>query len=402
MKKILFISNGHGEDAIANKIISCLRAEPIPDIDIHAWPMVGEGAAYTKNEIPVMGPFNRLPSCGFATLSWRWMVKDLLAGWIPTHLRQIKAAAALKKSYSLIIAVGDIVVIGAACLSGSPFFLVGCAKSSYYSHMAGYTRLEKYLLRKHCLKTFPRDALTAEELDKWHVPNAYVGNPMMDDLEGTGLKFGIPESATVIGVLPGSRFDAEVNARHFLRVAENLNPDRMSSPLFFLFAAYDDFNIEHTALKFAPEQGMLEWKTEKPRKEDADNGIALRLTYGHGTKAWFIKHRFADVLRKSALIVGTAGMANEQAVGLGKPLIVFPTEGAMGPAYVKMKMKFFGPSALRVPSDPISVAKAIEGLLADTAKQHRMSVAGQERMGTPGASQVISNEIILFLNNLSR
>jgi hypothetical protein len=73
----------------------------------------------------------------------------------------------------------------------------------------------------------------------------------------------------------------------------------------------------------------------------------------------------------------------------------------MGPAYVKMKMKYFGPSAFRVPSDPTSVANSIAELLSDTERQRKMGLAGQERMGTPGASQAISDEIILFLNNMA-
>jgi uncharacterized protein (TIGR03492 family) len=396
-KKILFISNGHGEDSIAVKVIERLYEMTTTAVDIHAWPMVGDGRAYRELGIPLIGSLNLLPSCGFATLSLKLMLRDLKAGWIATHYRQVKAARSLRGKYDLVAAVGDIVVIAAAVLARSPFFFIGCAKSSYYSFLHGYTGLEKYLLRKYCSLTFPRDRLTVAELNQARVKNRYVGNPMMDDLEGRRNGFGLPRERTVIGFLPGSRTDAAENALHMLEAAAAVDQTRFHTPLLFLFAAANDLDISLISCRVADRSGPDGWEIDEFAGKNPAHGIVLKLTHPPGGEAWFVKGHFADVLRRSSVVVGTAGTANEQAVGLGKPLITFPTEGVMGKRYVKMKMQFFGPAAIEVSAGPRRIARAVVDLLADKERQKRMAAAGCERMGQPGASKAIAGEILLKL-----
>jgi uncharacterized protein (TIGR03492 family) len=398
MDRLLFISNGHGEDSIAVKVISRMRELAPSEPVIHAWPMVGEGLAYRRSGIPVIGPPNLLPSCGFATLSTRLMLKDLKAGWLSTHCRQFLASRSLVGRYSLVVAVGDIVVIGAAVLSKSPFYLIGCAKSSYYSLHSGYTRLEKYLLRRFCLLTFPRDELTVGELDRAAVPNAYLGNPMMDDLEDSEKPWDITPGSTVIGLLPGSRSDAESNALFLLSVAASLGCGRDVPETVCLFAAHENFDLGKMCdLLDEPRLGGEEWK-KREKDHFSGEGVLLELIHeGGGIRALFVKGRFADVLRRSAVIVGTAGTANEQAVGLGKPLITFPTKGIMGQRYVRMKMKFFGPSAMMIPPIAGKIASAVHELLDDPSRRESMGKAGRERMGLPGASRRIAEEILRSL-----
>lgn len=420
MHRILFISNGHGEDSIAAKIIHRLRFTiTSPSPEIHAWPMVGEGQAYRKLGIPLTGVSNLLPSCGFATLSLKLLIKDLKEGWIATHYRQVKAAIQMKKKYSMIVAVGDIVPIAAAVLARTPFLFIGCAKSSYYTLWAGYTRLEKRLLRKYCTLTFPRDRLTIKELDRAKVPNEYAGNPMMDDLQVSEIPLPIPPitqkgKGKIIGVLPGSRTDMEQNAIHLLKVIEAYREHSPGEPAYFLFAVTDDFNVHTISENIRDRTGetakteTLQWHQEPITEKDQHQGISLKLitfTSKPGTlntHAWFIKGKLADVLDQSTIVVGVAGTANEQAVGLGKPLITYPTQGVMGPRYVNMKMQFFGPSALKVSPEPQKVAQAVIALLADKERQKQMIKAGKERMGEPGASLAIAKKIVeeLTLNTI--
>jgi uncharacterized protein (TIGR03492 family) len=391
---ILFLSNGHGEDTIAVKIIDRLRRSGQCRLEMVAWPMVGRGEAYRRIGIPVIGPFNLLPSCGFATLSLKWLWRDLKAGWIATHLRQVRAARRLRQRYRLAVAVGDIVVMAAAVLGRLPFFFVGCAKSSYYSSLHGYTRLEKYLLRRYCLLAFPRDELTVGELDRAGVKNEYVGNPMMDDLEARDSDFGIPAAAPVIGLLPGSRNDAPGNALHLLLAVDRIDPADLPGPIHFLFAAADSLDTGRIAADVGRGRGG-NWKVEE---QDGSSGIVLKLGNSSGLKAQFVKGRFADVLHRSSLVVGTAGTANEQAIGLGKPLITFPSRGVMGPQYVNMKMKLFGPAALRVSPQPEEIAAAVVTLLKDRDRQETMAAAGRRRMGRPGASEAIARRILRYLD----
>ncbi|MFM7908457.1 MAG: hypothetical protein ACKPA9_25910, partial [Microcystis sp.] len=64
--KLLFLSNGHGEDEIAIRIIKRLQSSPhCPDIT--ALPLVGNGYAYTRLGIPLLDRGQKMPSGGFIT-----------------------------------------------------------------------------------------------------------------------------------------------------------------------------------------------------------------------------------------------------------------------------------------------------------------------------------------------
>jgi uncharacterized protein (TIGR03492 family) len=387
------VSNGHGEDSIAGKVIDRL---PRADLVIHGWPMVGAGDAYRERGIPIVGAPNRLPSCGFATMGLRLFWTDLRAGWTSTHWRQVRAARAMRGRYDLAIAVGDLVAMGAARLARLPFLFVGCAKSAHYRGVfTRYTGLERRLLRRHCQLAFPRDRATAREMDRAGISNLYAGNPMMDDLEGTGETFGLPADRTVVALLPGSRAGAEDNALALLAAAAATAGVAPQAPrLLFLFAVAPGFDHGLLARALARDPRARGWRCEPPERPDGARGVALRLRDAGGVQAWVVAGRLADVLRRAALVVGLAGTANEQAVGLGKPLVTFPTGGVPGRAYVRMKAELLGEAALTLDGpEPARVAAAIGGLLADPARRARMAAAGHERMGDPGASDAIAAAI---------
>jgi len=396
MGDLLFLSNGHGEDAIAGQLIDALRriSPFFAGESIEAWPMVGEGEAYRIRGVPIAGPKNILPSAGFATIDWRLMWRDLRAGWIGTHWRQMRAARAMRGQARFAVAVGDIIPIAAAVLARVPFLFVGCAKSSYYNAnpFHGYTWLEKRLLRRHCLMAFPRDRLTAAELRRAGVPCEYAGNPMMDGLEGHGETFGLEEETTAILMLPGSRGDAEANAAELLAAAAALagRPDS-PRPLAFLIATALGFDVE--ALLAALER-RSEWLPAEPAGSGDESKGVVWLRHGSGAMAAIAQGRFADAARRGVLAVGMAGTANEQAVGLGLPLIMAPSAGVQGANYVRMKSKYFGEAAWAVERRPEAIAAAVAALLADPARRERMSRAGRERMGDPGASAAIAGEIV--------
>jgi uncharacterized protein (TIGR03492 family) len=114
--------------------------------------------------------------------------------------------------------------------------------------------------------------------------------------------------------------------------------------------------------------------------------------------ATFVEGSFADVVRGARVVVGLAGTANEQAIGLGKPLIVLTGRGAQGEAYTRMKMRFFGESAVLAPDDPDGFRRTLVDVLADAPRQQRMAAAGRERMGAPGASDAIADAVVELLD----
>ena len=62
--KLLVLSNGHGEDIIATRILKQLQSLA-PELELVALPIVGEGYAYRKLNIPLAGRVQQLPSGGF-------------------------------------------------------------------------------------------------------------------------------------------------------------------------------------------------------------------------------------------------------------------------------------------------------------------------------------------------
>ncbi len=388
LRDVLFLSNGHGEDLIAGRILDELRALR-PELTIDAWPMVGRGSAYLSRGIPTGGEPNLLPSEGFALASWKLLLRDLSEGWIGMYWRQFRHARRLRGRYRFMVAVGDIVPLLSGVLSKTPFVFVGCAKTAYYNWWYDYNPLERRLMRS-ARAVYPRDSYTARDLSGRGIEIHDFGNPMMDRLEPTGDRLGVEEDAAVIGMLAGTRSDAETNFLDLLQAAAAMTRmHRRPERLRIVFAARPEFDAQAMAARVSPDQ----WHDIAVRPKP----VVMRLTARNGAQVLVAKDRFADVLQISDVVVGMAGTANEQAVGLGKPLVTAPSSGVQGPAFVRMKMQFFGESAVAVPRDPDAIARAALDILADPARAARMGAVGRERMGPPGASRAIAAEIAAMI-----
>lgn len=78
-KRLLCLSNGHGEDIIAVRVLQALQAQVNPP-QISALPLVGEGQAYHQAEIPLVGAVKAMPSGGFIYMDGRQLARDLQGG----------------------------------------------------------------------------------------------------------------------------------------------------------------------------------------------------------------------------------------------------------------------------------------------------------------------------------
>ena len=98
LNRLLVLSNGHGEDLIAQRILQALRSRR-PDVEIRVLPLVGLGevfaAAEAAGQLQRIGPQLRLPSGGFSNQSLRGLVRDLAAGLPPAELAPMAAGAAV-------------------------------------------------------------------------------------------------------------------------------------------------------------------------------------------------------------------------------------------------------------------------------------------------------------------
>jgi uncharacterized protein (TIGR03492 family) len=390
---LLVLSNGHGEDEIAVRVLDELRAAAKHPLNVGVWPLVGKGHAYRRRGWPIVGATNCLPGEGFGTLDARLMLRDLRAHWIGNHWRQFRSTLSLAGRYRLSMVVGDIVPTLAAAVIRTPFVFIGSAKSAYSGLRHTYSWPERLLLRRNCRMIYPRDAMTAAELDGFGLPVRFVGNPMMDGLAGSGAGFDIDGDALVITMLAGSRADAEINTVDLLgiaqRLAEHFGPARN---LHFLFPAHPDLNFDRVRQLLGSRN--MAWHCVD-KNSGAETGAASTIDFqANAAVAHLVKDRFADCLLQAEIAIGMAGTANEQAIGLGVPLIVVPASGVQGDRYVRMKMKYFGDAAIAVKPDPQEVVKAVNRILGDPTLRSEMVRAGRARMGESGASASIARDIL--------
>ncbi|MEW5857703.1 MAG: lipid-A-disaccharide synthase-related protein, partial [Cyanobacteriota bacterium] len=206
--RVLCLSNGHGEDIIAVRILQQLQQQS-HSLELAALPLVGDGRAYAELDIPIIGPVQTMPSGGFIYMDGRQLARDVQGGLLQLTLAQHRAirkwaspGRPKERGRGVILAVGDIVPLLFAWLSGVPYAFVGTAKSEYYLRdEAGplprrdqrgrwegwsgsvYLPWERWLMsRRRCKAVFPRDGLTTQMLQKWSIPAFDLGNPMMDGL----------------------------------------------------------------------------------------------------------------------------------------------------------------------------------------------------------------------------
>ncbi len=420
--KLLCLSNGHGEDAIALRIIQQLQQYPnCPQLA--ALPIVGEGGAYTSHGIPVVGQVKAMPSGGFIYMDRRQFARDLQGGLVQLTWAQLQTVQAWAREGGMILAVGDIVPLLFAWWSGAPYAFVGTAKSEYYLRneqgvlprdswlgqleSAGgsvYLPWDRWLMsRPRCKAVFPRDTLTAEVLAQWSIPAFDVGNPMMDGLEPAGINLRAQEGELTFVLLPGSRVpEAYENWATILEaVSELLEPSRLltsetkqplpgstQSPLCFLGAIAPTVDP-------APLCSLLErygW-TLVPQS-------SLTFKQGNATLL-LVLSAFNDCLHQADMAIAMAGTATEQFVGLGKPAFILAGKGPQfTPIFAEAQTRLLGDSVIWV-KHLHQLPKEVQALLQDSQRLQHISENGQRRLGKPGASRRIAQLLLKQFGSLN-
>ena len=407
--KLLCLSNGHGEDIIAVQIIQHLQRHSLAP-DIAALPLVGEGHAYSQHQIPIIGPVQNMPSGGFIYMDGKQLGRDLRGGLLQLTWAQYQAMGRWMKSSGKgkILAVGDIVPLLFAWLSGADYGFVGTAKSEYYLRDEGgwlpqtnwfrrmmgsvYEPWERWLMsRRRCKAVFPRDKLTTDILRQWSIPAFDLGNPMMDGLESQLSLTSTREEdrPLVIVLLPGSRVpEAENNWQQILQALRGIMSEFKHNSLLFLSAIAPSLNLavfEESALIYG-------WKKLAPDaiKIPINDLHSLYLTKNNATLV-LTQNSYADCLNLADLGIAMAGTATEQVVGLGKPVITMPGNGPQFTyRFAEAQARLLGHSIILV-KQPELVVKGIKSLFQDADRLHLIAVNGKRRMGQSGAAQRIAN-----------
>lgn len=417
--KLLCLSNGHGEDAIAIRI--CLQLQQLPaSPKIAALPIVGEGRAYIECGIPIIAPTQKMPSGGFVYMDWRQLWGDVRGGLLELLWQQFQGVKAFAKEGGAIMAVGDIVPLFFAWLSGAPYVFVGTAKSEYYLRddiksfrslkrrwegWSGsvYLPWERWLMsRPRCKAVFPRDSLTTQVLQQWSIAAFDMGNPMMDDLESVTPQSvsSVREIANWQGrtlsvcLLPGSRIpEAYENWQQIISAVTGILDSFRDRTVLFFAAIAPGLSLEPLKKTLETQGWRLKSAQFLPAKSPVSDPNALVFSQGK-YQLILTQKAFNDCLQTADFAIAMAGTATEQFVGLGKPAITIPGEGPQFTyAFAEAQSRLLGPSILLVEKSS-QVAQTIEYLLKNPDRLQLIAANGIDRMGTPGASRRIAQCLI--------
>ncbi|GAB4384786.1 MAG: lipid-A-disaccharide synthase-related protein [Elainellaceae cyanobacterium] len=407
--KLLCLSNGHGEDIIAVRILQELQqsfsVEPV------ALPIVGEGRAYITHGIPIAGPIQQMPSGGFIYMDGRQLLRDVRGGLPRLTWAQLQSARSWAKKGGVILAVGDIVPLLFAWWSGAPYAFVGTAKSEYYlrdeqgvlprrswferlENWSGsvYLPWERWLMgHPRCKAVFPRDRLTAQFLKKSGIPAFDLGNPMMDGLEPRQVSFGVepsPEPRLAFALLPGSRApEAYENWQVIVQAVFNLVAAFPGRSLLFLGAIAP--GLEMAAFQQALRAGG--WQ-----QTAADHYLTFKQ---YQATLILTQTDFSDCLHQADLAIAMAGTATEQFVGLGKPALILPGKGPQfTAAFAEAQTRLLGPSVI-LARQPAEIPGLVQSLLHNPDQLQIIAENGRTRMGSSGAATRIAQCILEKLNS---
>ncbi len=406
-QRLLYISNGHGEDNHSAHIIRTLRAIR-PELEISALPIVGEGNAYRKIDVPIVGPTYTLPSGGFTYMNRLRLIDDIRAGLLTMTWKQYQAMKAYvsEADVDFVAATGDTVGQSFALLSGKPFVSFISPLSAMYEGKLNMDLILWQILKsERCLAVATRDAYTAEDLRKQGLEKVQFGGiPSLDRLKPAGKDIQLAEGEKMVALLPGSRTAEAVRnfklEMHLAMEAAQLNP-------VVKFRAALVPSVMAEVAKIAEDCG---WCYEQHEAEGREPWV--RLSYGgdeyypRPVEILCYSDAFNDIACRTTLVVGMAGLAVDQAMAIGKPIVQIAGEGPQFTyAFAEAQDRLLGLSVQTIgeqaatPEILKEAAECVVKTIEDTKYLQACVENGQQRFGPFGAAARIAN---MILSNMDR
>ena len=404
--RLLVLSNGHGEDLIALRVLQALQVNQ-PGLAVAVLPLVGEGSAFAAAEaegwLQRIGPRQALPSGGFSNQSLRGLLRDLAAGLPLLSWRQWRLVRRWGRQGGAVLAVGDLLPLLLAWASGAPYGFIGTPKSDYTWRScpglawpaAAYHRLKgsewdpwewALMGRPRCRLVALRDPLTARGLARHGVAALAPGNPMLDGLVGAPLPASLGGYRRLV-LLAGSRMpEARANFGRLLDALLAWTDGRWDgsgeSPVVVLAPG----GSRPAPKDLAP---ILRWRDFQPVEPPAGSGAeaawrrrSLLVLLGPG--------RFTPWASWGELGLATAGTATEQLVGLGIGALSLPGPGPQFKlGFAQRQSRLLG-GAVEVCRTQEALAERLQQLLRDPAGRLRLGAIGRRRMGQSGGSEALA------------
>ena len=386
-KRVLFVSNGHGEDLNACEVLKAMRRN-YPHIEAIALPIVGEGNAYRRLGVEIATPTKALPSGGFGYMSLWKQIEDFRSGLIDLTWQQIQAARNCGKTCDFVFATGDVVPALFAYLTGLPYTMFLVSSSGFYENRY-VPRWEQSLLMRspRCRQILTRDGYSAQLLQRRGYRNVdCFGYPIMDVLEPTGKDLHLDRQRPMIALLSGSRLP---------EAAENL-----ALQLRLCVAIAQEFAPEQVQFYAAIVPSLTPHLPDVASWANWQYGDGKLYHQELGLSVFCVSDAFPDILQNCDLAIGMAGTAVEQAVGLGKPVIQIVGKGPQfSYRFAEAQQRLLGLSVQTI-GDKFAnaqilqeAAQAVKRTLEDSQYLAQCQQNGIERLGVKGGSDKLAAAI---------
>ncbi|MBV8344972.1 MAG: hypothetical protein JO190_08290 [Candidatus Eremiobacteraeota bacterium] len=378
--RVLFVTNGHGEAAIAERIAAELeRIAAGARLDHLA--LVGDVGSQHLRDV---GPRASMPSGGLiAMFNLRNIARDLRAGLLGLTLEQRRFLRRFREECDVVVAIGDVYALAMALLAGKPTVFVGSAKSVA---VAPYGRVEKRFLRR-ADACFVRDEGTARSL-RADLPGVEAANAIADLYAAPGdpaARRAVEGFTPALALFPGSRENAYDDAAFLLDVTRRLAASYPALGAALSVARGLD------AERFAHGAAKAGWQVRATH----DESIPFVLSLGRRelVRAWC--GDLGSLLACVTLVLGQAGTANEAAAAAGVPIVAFERDRDRKASWYRRRQRgLLGDALVVLSSRGDGPVNGVRAILDDPARRARMGAAGRSRMGPAGGALRIAERIV--------
>lgn len=380
-KKVLVLANGYAEEMMATLVMEKIRNiltknGTYDHYELLGGSLVSSGKWYRNADFSTFMNGGVTPSGGFPTRSWKGFFADLKAGAFWTPIRFMNKLKELSKDNTeCIIAVGDFILMALAIPAikkkNIPLVFVPTAKSDY---IESHFEIEKKYIKKYAQVVFPRDQLTADDLQMYGIDAKFEGNLIQDLLDDNSVEIAVEDP--MVALLPGSREEAYGNFEKLLQIVE-----LTQTKVHWAFVQAGSLNTEKFKNIFIENNWV-----QNSENSWAKNNQQIFCYQGKD---------FDRIAKVCVSAISLAGTASEQIVGLGKPVLgILGTGPQSTDGRMEDNKKLLGNAFIYEKDFPQGVVDTIEKLLKNPQEREKIGQMGLERMGKRGATKKIADYIV--------